>query len=676
MAVACPKCGAKLSIPKTEAGKRVRCPKCRAKLHLVAEGKGAAQVEAGSSSVASNDDGPPRPEAAVDTSRRLAAEDVIGGCRIEEMLGAGAMGVVYTARQLSLNRQVALKVLTSKLSGKRRFVERFDAESAALATLNHPNIVSIYDRGQEQGTYYFIMEYVQGKTLRQIMDEGTMPTAQVLQVMEQVLSALGYAHRRGIVHRDIKPGNIMVNEQGAVKIADFGLAFLVGEEDTKGKLYGTRGYMAPEQVRGDANVDGRADLYAAAVVLYQMLTGHRPDVAWTEPRQHRPEVSPALEYVLLRGLQERLDYRYQNPSEFLADMRMSTQGKGEFLAACVQCGSPNPPTETRCANCGSDLSDLFEACPQCQHSNRLDASACANCGGNLTGYRQQLWAEAEQIRARARELEASGQFDAAAEELKRLAGFPGQEFRKVAVSAQTLIDHLYESRGSVLGDLKEKGVALCTQHKYAEALLVLQALPKDEVDVSSQITHAKAQMEQRAAWADEGDVLWKEGDVPAALDAYSKAFETWPDNDDLAERVEQAEAAAKHIAEKTRVLDEIRSLREAGRFEEAIGLCGESLTKWPRSPGLSKLFDQTHAERAATQACQATAIGDEMAGAGKWGAALKHWSAAQGQALDPKAQAQLEADIAKAKGILLRRYVIAGGVALVVTVLLAIWLAG
>jgi serine/threonine protein kinase len=160
--------------------------------------------------------------------------DELGGFRIEEMVGAGAMAVVYRATQLSLGRSVALKILPQRFAKRESFVRQFDSETALLASLNHPNIVTIIDRGREGDTYYFAMEFIEGTTLGELAAADKIDVDFFLQIMEQCGEALSYAHSKGIIHRDIKPANIMLNEQGVVKVADFGVAGIIAEARTDG----------------------------------------------------------------------------------------------------------------------------------------------------------------------------------------------------------------------------------------------------------------------------------------------------------------------------------------------------------------------------------------------------------------------------------------------------------
>ena len=685
MPVKCPKCHAPIPSSQVTPGRRFLCPNCRSALRMASGDHADDRVEAGSSSGPSEQEPQPaagdaagpgaqhEPDEA--SPHRLSSGDVIGGCQIEEMLGAGAMGIVYRATQLSLRRQVAVKILPRRFSDRPRFVQRFDQESAALASLNHPNIVSIFDRGQENGTYYFVMEFVQGKTLRQINNEGPMPSARVLQVMEQTCSALSYAHRVGIVHRDIKPGNIMINEQGRVKIADFGLAFLVGQEDTQGKVYGTRGYMAPEQLRGDANVDGRADLYAASAVLYQMLVGKLPGAGSVDPSEARSDLSPLVDFMLYRGLQDDPERRHQTPIEMVADIRSLSPGKGSFLAACPECGTHNSADEHACCSCRADFAELFDACPKCRRETRRDIAACAQCGFDLNGHRKQLWAQVFQIREHAAALASQGRFEQAAQEFERLSAFPGREFLKVAVSAQVLAARMQGDKGVTLERMKDKALSLCKEHKYAEAILLLGSISKHDMDVSKEIAHANSQMQRRAAWADEGDALWREDDVAGALAAYQKASGIWPDNDALMERLDNAQKAAKLIAATKQLVAKARSLRESEQLDEALRLCSDALAGRLDSPGLSKLTEQLRLEQAKTQAAQAVRAGDEFAHARKWKAALAEWRRAAPAIVDPVAAETLQGKIAQARAALLRRLAIVAGVAVAVVAALVVVLA-
>lgn len=248
---------------------------------------------------------------------------------IIELLGRGGMGAVYKARQKRLDRVVALKILPPDVGREPSFAERFEREAKALAQLHHPNIVTLYDSGQVEGLYYFFMEYVDGMTLRRLLDGGYIPPREALAIVPQICDALQFAHDRGIIHRDIKPENILLNKAGQVKIADFGVAKIVARElpgvagggiapgetgrTEAGKVIGTPHYMAPEQLANPLEVDHRADIYALGVVFYQMLTGELPAGRFELP-SHKVHVDVRLDEVVLRALEKKPERRYQQAS--------------------------------------------------------------------------------------------------------------------------------------------------------------------------------------------------------------------------------------------------------------------------------------------------------------------------------------------------------------------------
>jgi serine/threonine protein kinase len=216
---------------------------------------------------------------------KIGIGSVIGGFKIEKELGRGGMGVVYKGHELSLNRKVALKVLSQRLCSDEEFIKRFKREAQVIAALNHPNIVNILSYGEEHGLYYFAMEYVRGKDLGQILKEkGSIPLKEALAIASQVASALAEAGPRGVVHRDLKPSNIMVDELGRAKVTDFGVAHFQDSESKltqTGLFLGTPEYASPEQATGRP-LDVRSDIYALGAVLYRMLSG-RPPITGESP---------------------------------------------------------------------------------------------------------------------------------------------------------------------------------------------------------------------------------------------------------------------------------------------------------------------------------------------------------------------------------------------------------
>ncbi|HWB60357.1 MAG TPA: serine/threonine-protein kinase, partial [Chthoniobacteraceae bacterium] len=250
---------------------------------------------------------------------------------ILELLGRGGMGMVYKARQKNLDRLVALKILAAPAERDPAFAERFAREAVALARLSHPHIVAVYDLGRaDGGLYYLLMEYVDGVNVRQLLNNAQITPDEALAIVPQVCEALQYAHEQGIVHRDIKPENILIDRTGRVKIADFGLAKIVGREagvtlTSSGATMGTPAYMAPEQIERPQEVDHRADVYSVGVVFYQMLTGELPMGRFAPPSK-KVQIDVRLDEVILRALEKEPDLRWQQAGDVKTEVEtiMST----------------------------------------------------------------------------------------------------------------------------------------------------------------------------------------------------------------------------------------------------------------------------------------------------------------------------------------------------------------
>ncbi len=293
----CPSCG--VQIP--DGAPQGLCPKC---LLAGASARTATEGVAGSAVV------PPIEEVAA----AFPQLEIIG------TLGTGGMGVVYKARQKHLDRLVALKVMSESLAAKPAFVERFEREARVLAKLNHPNIVTLHDFGQAGGFCYLLMEYVDGVNLAQAMRAGRFTPAQALAVVPRICEALQYAHELGVLHRDIKPANLLLDDRGRVKIADFGVAKLLGNEPVdvalteSGAAVGTPAYMAPEQFEHPTEVDHRADIYSLGVVFYEMLTGELPRGQFAPPSE-KLAMDGRIDAIVMRALKKERELRQQSAEE-------------------------------------------------------------------------------------------------------------------------------------------------------------------------------------------------------------------------------------------------------------------------------------------------------------------------------------------------------------------------
>ncbi len=275
----------------------------------------------------------------------------IPGYHVIGKVGAGAMAAVFKARQISLDRTVAIKVLPRKYSGNRQFIERFYAEGRAAAQLNHPNIVQAFDVGQAGEFHYFVMEYVEGHTVHdEIVEKKRYPEAEALEIIINVADALKHAHMKGLIHRDVKPKNIIMTDAGIAKLADLGLARAIDDKEAAlaeaGKAFGTPYYISPEQIRGEVNIGPQADIYSLGATLYHMVTGNVPfngknptevmqkhlKAPLIPPDHVNAKLSAGISEVVEAMMAKSRKHRYKNCEEVLTDLQAVKRGENPPIA--------------------------------------------------------------------------------------------------------------------------------------------------------------------------------------------------------------------------------------------------------------------------------------------------------------------------------------------------------
>jgi serine/threonine protein kinase len=312
----------------------------------------------------------------------------LGGYQLEEEIGRGSMGMVYRGKQIALGREVAIKVLPRALAKDASYVARFIREAQIIAGLNHPNIVQIYDAGQQGGLLYFVMEYVQGPTIGSLLlIDGTLPQYLATEYAAQIADALDSAYKeRNVIHRDIKPENLMLDRWGKIKVMDFGLARAPGQlQITLAKtLVGSIYYASPEQVWGQT-LDNRSDIYALGVVLYEMVTGHRPFTGRTLPEltqaivegtlrppgTYNIEISKELEQIILTAMARNRDERYENAGLMAQDLRSLNLRSTHGAAA----RNTKQPATVNQRSSHADIVIRLPKRPQVQRPRYLDLEA-------------------------------------------------------------------------------------------------------------------------------------------------------------------------------------------------------------------------------------------------------------------------------------------------------------
>ena len=277
----------------------------------------------------------------------------IPGYQMIQKLGKGSMGIVFKAKQISVDRVVAIKILLDPLAQNKEFIKRFEREAMIAAKLSHNNVVNAIDAGQIDGHYYFVMEYVEGPTIKDYVDKNkTFDEKEALRITLAIAEALKHAAQRGLIHRDIKPENVILTKQGEVKLADLGLARLTDDEkwglSEAGMAIGTPYYISPEQVRGQTNIDIRADIYSLGATLYHMVTGKvpyggetpnevmrkhvDPNVAIVPPDHLNSKLSGGLGMVVETMMAKNREHRYQTPDDLILDLKCLQRGESPMIA--------------------------------------------------------------------------------------------------------------------------------------------------------------------------------------------------------------------------------------------------------------------------------------------------------------------------------------------------------
>ncbi|MHC4470079.1 MAG: serine/threonine protein kinase [Planctomycetota bacterium] len=281
--------------------------------------------------------------------------DLIDGYELTDRIAEGGMGAVFRAKQVSLDRTVAIKVLKPRFAKDRSFLKRFTREARAVARLNHKNVVAAIDVGESDGWHYLVMEYVDGPTLAELLDEkGMLSEREALRITWQVCSALRHAHQNGLVHRDVKPENVILASSGDAKLCDLGLAKKVDSESTvltaMGAALGTPLYISPEQAQGQAEVDIRADIYSLGATFYHMVCGRVPfdgnsaavvmakhlSQEPTPVKMRNPEVSLGTAWVIEKMLAKKPKERYQTPEEVMRDLKLVASGQWQSPGPVVE----------------------------------------------------------------------------------------------------------------------------------------------------------------------------------------------------------------------------------------------------------------------------------------------------------------------------------------------------
>lgn len=477
----------------------------------------------------------------------------IEGCEIRRVIGRGGMGVVLEAWQSDLERRVAVKVLGPDHAQDGEFVERFVREAKALARVKHPHIVAIYGSGRSGDLPYFIMEYVEGLDGGPPVHLGTLSRqglseSRVRELILQVVQALGFAHQHGIIHRDVKPGNVMVDQQGQVRVVDFGIAAVRtdgadSELTSRACAMGTERYMAPEQRRDASSVDGRADVYATGVILFEMLCRERFVLgASPPPSRLRPDIDPGWDTIVARATAASPDERIPTMAEF--ERLLKGCEPSAVASRCGACGHAIAESDQYCAFCQAPL---WRACPGCQAKVRADAKFCPSCRMDLDQS-----AQFEENVARGQEQWQLAQAAAAARERLQHAQAAALMFAAALrlvpgdTRARTLRDQANQLAATTAWDLAE-------EDSHAKRLGEAERLYGEVLEHAADHPKARRRLEAvgraRTEALTKSQLLLDDGQAKAACQLLEAALQAFPDDPQIAAALQEAVGRRDRILE-------------------------------------------------------------------------------------------------------------------------------
>ena len=506
----------------------------------------------------------------------VPSEVQIAGYEIRQPLGQGGMGLVLEGCQVSLGRRVAIKFLMPSLARNQKFVERFEREAAALARLSHPNIVTIFERGRTPQGFYFIMEYVDGPggtaplDLRALLNQRKLTPAEVKQFVLQVVKALAYAHEQGIVHRDIKPGNVMIDRHGNAKVADFGIASIANEQERiqltaqSGPL-GTFDYMAPEQRDNATQVDQRADVYSVGVMLYEMLTGELPRGAFRPPSHIIPELNVGWDEIVELTLQSRPENRLSD-METLAKridsiaVAMPDSGK---VAGAVEANESSSDTSVPlfCAECGTGVSrgtrfcpacraTQWAECPSCQKTIHASLRFCPSCGLDVQSFRMvQKYKETARgalTLAQDEKLPLSERCHQAQQ-----AGLAAARVVKYAAKSETSESEelLAEANQCHLSLARQAGEEAYKNRRYGEARFLLEQILQIQPNHAESIMRLNKIQQYFLDRKSKAEQLQREGHSGKAANVLEKLIQSFPDDETLVARLGECRRNHQQVEE-------------------------------------------------------------------------------------------------------------------------------